>query len=753
MPSLRAERSDPGAPAGCSSLSLLAMTRTAESHPLARSGRWLSSGCGRRPRSGPSLTVSRSTSRASSRSPHGSSTRLSCAAPRSRSSPPVSAKASKPNPDRAPPPCRRAAAADASARGSGWRSRREATATLPSTRIAGQRQPPRAKLPFLQLTTRPGSAARAPGSPLRMGRRLLQPSSARGGGSTGAAVSGSGLRPSIRSSASTRLSASRNRRASASRGSPANAPMVFRPSRSSVRTVSGVEPQRRDVQRREFGSASLARLQRRMNRASAQAAAAVGAIATRARQAEPRESARSISRTNPASPPNRCATPRHVEPQPVAPSTSTNGDQRARPARQPLDQRRIARRIGRHRDQSRDRAPGHRSAARRAARRAPPPLVVTAWIISPCVPSTVRATGASGADSRSIFAQRSIARCGNQMEAIRVMRDPPAARRQTRARGTARHPTPAVPALAGRADWPATARSRSASASAPRSNSQCRRAAPASTARRCRSAATASRRVAVKSSAPGRPTIRRSRRESAAHLTPSSIAHSASRASRASTWMRSSRGSPGGWIRPLSRIAIRSWTHSKGLPASSCASRNPAQPPSRGCAANSSDRVGWRAGGRASASARPTPLAGSRVSAGRTRGDTPPATRERPVATQLTTLLFYFCSYTASQAAEVNRATRLALQARRDGRWPSFVEERRDLARPRRAQRRGATRRSPCGCSRSRPPCRARRRGRARRAARRSRRAATRGRASAPAACRLIRGIGGSSTVWPATHS
>ena len=113
-----------------------------------------------------------------------------------------------------------------------------------------------------------------------------------------------------------------------------------------------------------------------------------------------------------------------------------------------------------------------------------------------------------------------------------------------------------------------------------------------------RSAATASRRVAVKSSARGSPQISPITADRAAHLIPSSIAHSASRASRASTWMRSCVGSPGGWTRPLSRMAMRSCTHSSGFDRSSCASRNPAQPPSRGCAEKSSDRVGLDDAGR-----------------------------------------------------------------------------------------------------------------------------------------------------------
>src|SRR3954447_8302562 len=47
---------------------------------------------------------------------------------------------------------------------------------------------------------------------------------------------------------------------------------------------------------------------------------------------------------------------------------------------------------------------------------------------SPCVPSTVRTAGVSGAKSL-FFAHRSIGRCGNQMESTRLMREAPAAGR------------------------------------------------------------------------------------------------------------------------------------------------------------------------------------------------------------------------------------------------------------------------------------------------------------------------------------
>ena len=61
-----------------------------------------------------------------------------------------------------------------------------------------------------------------------------------------------------------------------------------------------------------------------------------------------------------------------------------------------------------------------------------------------------------------------------------------------------------------------------------------------------RSAATASRRVAVKSRLAGSPHSSPITADSAPHLKPSSIAHNAERASRAVTWMRSADGRPGG---------------------------------------------------------------------------------------------------------------------------------------------------------------------------------------------------------------
>ena len=186
-----------------------------------------------------------------------------------------------------------------------------------------------------------------------------------------------------------------------------------------------------------------------------------------------------------------------------------------------------------------------------------------------------------------------------------------------------------------------------------------------------RSEATASRRVAVKSSARGSPQISPITAERPAHLTPSSIAHRASLASRVSTWMRFRTGKPGGWMRPLSRIAIRSWTHSSGFSVPICASRNPAQPASRGCTANSSESVAilpciCREGGPLEERwmdllepCKTPPPCSAWSPSPRNLGEDeigvrlpPPRTRKRPAATRLTTFLFYFCSYPVTRRTE-----------------------------------------------------------------------------------------------------
>ena len=181
-----------------------------------------------------------------------------------------------------------------------------------------------------------------------------------------------------------------------------------------------------------------------------------------------------------------------------------------------------------------------------------------------------------------------------------------------------------------------------------------------------RSAATARRRVAVKSNAAGSPHSSPMTALKAQHLSPSSIAQSASRASRASTWIRWRFGSPAGWIRPPSKIAIRSWIQSRGLSASSCGSRKPAQPPSRGDVASSSLSVGRGVAGRQKEPPRPIDPEGfsavrrvaHRPSRGWSFARLPPATRESSAATRLATHMFFFCSYSRESVSRVKASTR-----------------------------------------------------------------------------------------------
>ena len=116
---------------------------------------------------------------------------------------------------------------------------------------------------------------------------------------------------------------------------------------------------------------------------------------------------------------------------------------------------------------------------------------------------------------------------------------------------------------------------------------------------------------------------------------------------------------------------------------------------------------------------------------GRPEGATrpPPATREKSLATRLTTLLFFVCSFPASPQEE-SMARLGALR---------FGEEFDDLG-DRLASRPSPTPQSPCGTNRPRPPCRGWPRRRGLTALRRSRRGATRSPASAPAASPRCRG-------------
>src|SRR6266403_109436 len=113
-------------------------------------------------------------------------------------------------------------------------------------------------------------------------------------------------------------------------------------------------------------------------------------------------------------------------------------------------------------------------------------------------------------------------------------------------------------------------------------------------------------------------------------------------------------------MRPLSRMAMRSCTHSKGLPVVSCARRKPAQPPSCGSAANNSESVGL--GGAGTCQGSPTPFGSARGSTGSERTTTaPPATRDQPLATRLTIFSVLVLFLFRDSMAGVNPATRPAL--------------------------------------------------------------------------------------------
>ena len=209
--------------------------------PLARSGKWLSNGCGRRTRLCPSFTVSRSTSRASSRSPEGSSTRLSCAARKSSVQSAVRAKASKPNSGSsvaalsASSRCKmlRLAARQSRSRPRQWRCCRRLEI---QSAIADERQD---AVPAAAAPVR-GSAVRAPGSALRDASPVLRAEAAPEAADWTAWRSAvPAFDRALGRVPRATFSAPRNRRANASRGTPMSAPIVFRPSRSSVRTVSG----------------------------------------------------------------------------------------------------------------------------------------------------------------------------------------------------------------------------------------------------------------------------------------------------------------------------------------------------------------------------------------------------------------------------------------------------------------------------------------------------------------------------------
>lgn len=163
-----------------------------------------------------------------------------------------------------------------------------------------------------------------------------------------------------------------------------------------------------------------------------------------------------------------------------------------------------------------------------------------------------------------------------------------------------------------------------------------------------RSARSASRLDAVKSSARAAPHTSPITPPSAAHFRPSSIVQSTSPASRAHT--RTSRSgsapkrlSPPPCGRPASSAESRSWTHKSGFPAGSWASAKPIAPASPPLANTSVSSA--RPAGKSGASARSPVSArsgGSSVSPERRKGET--RLRSGGFGRTSFTSLFRFCS-------------------------------------------------------------------------------------------------------------
>ena len=330
----------------------LAMTRPPLPTRSPARATWLARATGRRTCSAPSLTVSRSTSRATSSSGGGPPTSPSCAASSGFAQLASSAKASKPKPGSivsALSPSRRVRCAGSRvAIAQAARRHRD----LAIDAIPGQHQPPRAQPPRLQLRA-PGRAPAAPApghAALGSATGSASRSKARGGGSIGAAVSGSGRAPQHPVERVQWIVGLAKPPRQARRGTPASAPMVLSPSRSSVRTTSAGRRKRGHGQGGEV-------LQPVAAPAIAKPRQCPRCPGGRRHRHPRRQSKRREPRLDVAGQRRLAAEqmrhPAGVEPKPIV---AVDLDQRrpARgPARQPLDQCAVAVTIGRHRDQSR----------------------------------------------------------------------------------------------------------------------------------------------------------------------------------------------------------------------------------------------------------------------------------------------------------------------------------------------------------------------------------------------------------------
>ena len=400
------------------------------------------------PRSGPSLTVSRSTSRASRARRDGSSTRLSCAAPSVFG--PVGGQREGVEAElgierrglvgEQALEMLRLAAGD---RGRDATPRRRCRRPDSRSATAAARRDAAAR------SCRParGSAARAPGPRLRDGSpappaaaaraaagRPARRSAARAcGRAPGRAHRRHSSRPRNRRASASRGTSEQARRWSSGRAARASAPCPA--SSRSAATGSGAACQqarsRRGVARLQCATWPQPRWRDDRERAEVRQRPGRGR-GRRDRDARGEPSRRSAARyraTSPRSPPNRCATPLTSSRSAIV---AIDLDQRRPapgPARQPLQQRRIAGRIGGHRDQRRVERP------RIGQPRAGPRAALGRGLgdgMDDRARACPRRSGRPARQARKSldFAQRSIARRGNQMEAIRFMRDAPAARRQ-----------------------------------------------------------------------------------------------------------------------------------------------------------------------------------------------------------------------------------------------------------------------------------------------------------------------------------
>ena len=190
------------------------------------------------PLAGPSLTLKRSTSRASSRVPAGLLDQALLGAAGVRSSRQSKRRRRSHIRDRAPPPYRPANAGSVSARGSGWPSRPSPPpAAVHAEPVSASLRAPR--LPPLELRDEVGISRSSAWCRRRDGSPAPRAESLRAAAARQALRSAArACAPRARSSAST-VFRPRNLRASERRGTPTSAPIVFNPSRSSVRTACG----------------------------------------------------------------------------------------------------------------------------------------------------------------------------------------------------------------------------------------------------------------------------------------------------------------------------------------------------------------------------------------------------------------------------------------------------------------------------------------------------------------------------------